>query len=98
MNYGSYINESLRLCILRILMEIGGATANESLIEKISVKRFAFSEDRERLRTQIKWLAARGLVTLPDDCEKCLTPKLTAEGKRVATGLDEVEGVDMPSL
>lgn len=97
-SYGNYINESLRLCILRFLLEVGGNSANESVIGKVTYKRFGFDDDRDRLRTQLNWLFSNGLIELTGDCDICMVAKLTRDGAQVAKGKMQASGVDSPSL
>lgn len=96
--FTNFINESLRLCILRVLLEIGGNSANESVLEKITTSRFGFDADRDRLRNQLAWLESNGFVELTGDCDVCMVAKLTRDGAQVAKGKLKVSGVDSPSL
>jgi hypothetical protein len=96
--YIKHITENFRLCILRILLELSGHSANESVIEKITSRSFGFDADRDRLRTQLEWLASNGLIELSGECEGCMVAKLTRDGAKVAKGQMKASGVDTPSL
>lgn len=96
--YIKHINESFRLCVLRVLLELSGHSANESVIEKITSRSFGFDADRDRLRIQLEWLASNGLIELSGECEECMVAKLTRDGAKVAKGQMKASGVDTPSL
>lgn len=96
--YIKYITENFRLCVLRVLLELPGYSANESVIEKITTRRFGFDADRDRLRTQLAWLESNGLIELCRECKSCVVAKLTRDGAKVARGQIKASGVDSPSL
>ncbi len=53
--------ESLRLCLLRLLNDAPGRTANESVLHA-SVQSFGFAVSRDQLVTELSWLKEQGAL------------------------------------
>ena len=75
------MRESLRLCVLRLVNEAPGRTANESVLHA-SVDRFGFKVSRDQLATELYWLKEQGALTLG-----------TIADLRVATGNQSTEDI-----
>ena len=88
--------EHLRLTILKLLAHGGGGyAANESVIAD-GAERLGFRVSRDKVRTEIAWLAEQGLVGI-EQVEDLLVATLTSRGLEVAEGRTHVPGVKRPS-
>tara|TARA_E500000318_G_scaffold46673_4_gene43999 strand:+ start:13880 stop:14170 length:291 start_codon:yes stop_codon:yes gene_type:complete len=59
----NFTRESVRLCLLRLLNEAPGRTANESVLHS-SIQSFGFAISRDRLVTELSWLKEQGALML----------------------------------
>lgn len=89
------INEDLRLAMLRTLEEAGGFSMNDSILHAF-LERIGHSHSRDKIRTQLQWLAEQGLVTL-GGIENVMVATLTERGLDVANARAKVPGVKRPS-
>jgi len=94
-DYDQLVAEHQRITILRLLAEDADYALNDSLIRDM-VTRYGFAPSRDRVRTQLSWLAEQGLVTLAPS-GGCLVARLTERGEDVARGRATVPGVKRPS-
>ena len=94
MDYQTLVAEHLRITVLRLTAEGPSYSINESLLVDLSTS-YGFNPSRDRMRTELNWLAEQGLVTLsgPDHCR---TAKLTERGADVAAGRATVPGIKRP--
>jgi len=88
------INENIRLLILRILHDMAGMTANESIIDD-SLDAWGVSISRDLVCSHLSWLEEQGLITLREVYD-CKVAMLTGRGEDVATGQTRVPGVKRP--
>jgi DNA-binding GntR family transcriptional regulator len=95
MSYDEIVAEHLRITILRLLVEEPDYALNDSLIRDM-VPAYGFQPSRDRVRTQLSWLAEQGLVTLALS-GGCLVARLSERGEDVARGRATVPGVKRPS-
>ncbi len=91
--YENVISEHLRITILRLLDEHNG-TSNDSLLCDL-VAPFGFNPSRDKMRTELNWLAEQGLVECSDN--GCMTVELTQRGEDVAKCRVIVPGVKRPA-
>jgi hypothetical protein len=95
MDYGNVVAEHLRITILRLLLEHPSYTLNDSMIKDL-VPKFGFRPSRDRIRTQLAWLAEQDLARV--ECTGgCHVAHLTERGEDVARGYTTVPGVKRPS-
>lgn len=95
MSYDEIVAQHLRITILRLLVEEPDYALNDSLIQDM-VPAFGFRPSRDRIRTQLAWLAEQGLITLAPS-GGCQVARLTERGEDVARGRATVPGVKRPS-
>lgn len=95
MDLDDMITEDLRLAILRTLEEAGGFSMNDSILHAF-LDRIGHSHTRDKIRTQLQWLAEQGLVSL-GGIEAVMVATLTQRGLDVANGRGKVPGVKRPS-
>lgn len=93
-NYEETVREHLRITLLRLLNEQPDCTLNESLLTDLSGS-YGFSASRDRVRTELAWLAEQGLVEVDDMCGLQVAT-LTTRGEDVAMARVLVPGVKRP--
>jgi DNA-binding GntR family transcriptional regulator len=91
--FADLIAKDIRLVILRALAE-DGYSLNESTLQSVLVQ-FGHNVSRDRVRTEIGWLAEQGLVTC-DDVSGLFVARLTVRGQDVAAGRARIDGVKPP--
>lgn len=95
MSYEETVQAHLRVTLLRLLSEDPGYTLNDSILTDLT-ENYGFTPSRDRVRTELSWLAEQGLVTL--DTEPGITiATLTQRGEDVARGRAMTPGVKRPS-
>ncbi len=87
--------EDLRLVVLRLLAESSGYRANESLL-KMALADWGHVVSRDRVRSELSWLAEQGLTTLRE-IGGVMIAELTGRGGDVASGAAVAPGVRRPS-
>ena len=95
MDLDDMITEDLRIAILRTLEEAGGFSMNDSILHAF-LDRIGHSHSRDKIRTQLNWLAEQGLVSL-GGIETVMVATLTQRGLDVANARVRVPGVKRPS-
>ncbi|WP_415714418.1 ArsR family transcriptional regulator [Maridesulfovibrio sp.] len=95
--YPEEVTESLRLHILRSLVELNH-TANDSVLLNRADK-FGFCFSRDRFRKELRWMERNGLIefTKIEDSD-CYRVELLAYGDDVCHGRERLEGVQNPML
>lgn len=93
MKYAEHVNAHLRITVLKLLEEQSDYTLNESLLVDLSGV-YGFNPSRDRMRTELSWLAEQGLVRCTGD--NCAVATLTDRGLDVAQGRVQVPGVRRP--
>lgn len=94
MSYEQTISEHLRITLLRLLLDDPDYTQNDSLLTDLT-ENYGFTPSRDKVRTELAWLAEQGLVTLDEG--KIILATLTERGADVARGRVSVPGVKRPS-
>ena len=94
MNFADLLAAETRLLILSALGEDSGYSHNELILQSI-LDAFGQRVSRDRLRTELHWLAEQGLVTLKD-VSGVLVATLTRRGEDAAVGRVTVPGVRRP--
>ncbi len=92
--FSELITADIRLVILRTLESDPGYDLNESVLQSVLAS-LGHSVSRDRVRTELQWLAEQGLVTLKD-VVGVQVATLTKRGADVATGRARVPGVKRP--
>lgn len=95
MSLNDTISQHLRITLLRLLEESAGYTLNESILSD-GTEPYGFTPSRDRVRTELSWLAEQGLVDLDDD-PGIMVATLTARGIDVALGRVSVPGIRRPT-
>jgi Fe2+ or Zn2+ uptake regulation protein len=94
MSFAEVVTADIRLVMLRALAEDTGYSHNESVLQSV-LEVFGHGISRDRIRTELSWLAEQGLVTLRD-AAGYLVATLTGRGGDVAAGRVTVPGVKRP--
>lgn len=91
------LQEDRRLVILRLLGEQISYKANSSVLTT-ALDHFGHAMSRDRVRTELAWLAEQGLVRLSQATADgaVLLAELTERGHEVKDGLANVPGVARP--
>ena len=93
MNYPDVFTQNARLIILRELAETNGYTSNDSVLQMV-LERWGQKLSRDRVRTELAWLADQCLVSLvPLGESGAQRVTLKERGLDVATGATTVPGV-----
>jgi hypothetical protein len=95
MSYPDFVNEHVRIAILRLLQDSQGR-ANESVLRE-GLSQLAFTLSRTEMRAQLEWLKSAGLITHEWPFPTVLVARLTERGLDVAEGNERVAGVHRPS-
>lgn len=94
MNFAELVTADLRLVVLLTLAQDYGYAHNEYVLRG-ALGMLGHKVSRDRLRTELAWLAEQGLIEI-DDVAGTMVAKLTARGKDVAEGSVAVPGVKRP--
>ncbi len=94
MEFATLKTENLRLVVVKALAEDAGYEHNETVLHSI-VDQFGHNISRDRLRTELAWLAEQGLIALRDVAGYQVA-RLTGRGVDVAEGNVIVPGVQRP--
>jgi Fe2+ or Zn2+ uptake regulation protein len=92
--FADLIASDIRLVILRCLNEDPGYDLNESMLQAM-LEALGHNVSRDRVRTELAWLAEQGLVTVTV-VMNVQVATLTQRGADVATGRATVPGVKRP--
>jgi Fe2+ or Zn2+ uptake regulation protein len=93
-SFAELIAADMRLVVLRCLAEDPGYDLNESMLQSM-LEAMAHNVSRDRVRTELAWLAEQGLVTV-NTVMNIVVATLTARGADVAAGRSIVPGVKRP--
>lgn len=94
MSYQQLLTEDQRLVILRFLTELPGYKANSSILHNL-LATYGHEISRDKVKTELNWLAEQGLITL-QDLPPLLIATLTERGDDVAKGRSTISGVNKP--
>jgi hypothetical protein len=94
MNFSDLVTSDMRLVILRLLAEDAGYSHNEIILRQ-ALDLVAHRVSRDRLRTELAWLAEQSLVAV-EERGGLQVAKLTYRGADVALGRTVVPGVKRP--
>ena len=92
--FADLIASDIRLVVLRCLAEDPGYDLNESMVQSM-LEAMGHNESRDRVRTELAWLAEQGLITVAT-VMNVVVATLTARGADVAEGRSTVPGVKRP--
>lgn len=96
MSYRDLLNADQRQLILRTLEEDHDYSHNEHIL-RAALESMGHGVSRDKVRTEVSWLAEQGLVTV-EDVSGTWVVKLTARGQDIALGRARVHGVARPRL
>lgn len=94
MSFADLIAADIRLAVLQILAQDPGYGANEMVLRQ-ALAALGHHVSRERLRTDLSWLAEQSLVALTD-VSGVVVARLTGRGDDAAAGRAVVPGVRRP--
>lgn len=95
MSYAEHHAKHLRLTILRLLAAQPGYATNDSVLRD-ALAAFGFRIGRDRVATELAWLAEQGLVAC-EDAGTLTIAAATRRGVEVSEGIATVPGVQRPS-
>ena len=91
MSFKDYMNKSMRLTILRVLLDTPGFQANSSVLFEM-LNQLGAPVTRGDVIAQLRWLAGESLITV-EDIGSVVLATLLERGQDVADGLEFVDGV-----
>nr|WP_067289841.1 hypothetical protein [Marinobacterium profundum] len=94
MAFNTFEQEDRRLVILRLLAEDADYRVNSSILQQ-GLDMFAHSVSRDKLHTELNWLAEQDLIKC-EPVASVLVVTLTQRGLDVAQGRASVPGVKRP--
>ena len=94
MAFEQFEQEDRRLVILRLLAEDADYRVNSSILQQ-GIDLYGHSVSRDRLHTDLNWLAEQDLVTL-EKIDSVMVVTLSQRGLDVANGRAVVPGVKRP--
>ncbi len=93
--YSAFIDENVRLIILKALsMEVNGSL-NDSLLER-ELERFGYHKPRSYLRNQLRWLETTGSAVRVNEAGTALIATLTRTGRDHVERRLVLDGVQRP--
>lgn len=93
-DYATLVTEDRRLCLLRLLSEATGYTANSSILSRLA-SQMGHRASRDTVDADLAWLAEQGLATV-EAVGAVTVATLTRRGNDVATGQARCPGVARP--
>lgn len=96
MSFQEHYDASLRLALLRCLLEAPAESANASVLHLAVREDLCFDVERSKIHNELDWLKSQSLVEIEDLSKTVRVAQLTERGARVARGVIHVEGVATP--
>lgn len=93
--YHAFVDENIRLIILRALGEVDNASLNDSLLAH-ELERFGYSKTREYLRNQMRWLETEVGAVRTMAPGTALVATLTKAGRDHLEKRRYLEGIQRP--
>lgn len=90
-DFSQYLRQDQRLVLLSVLMELPSYRANSSVLSDLLCQ-LGNTMSRDQVKTELRWLADRGLLTL-EEAGSVLLATLEERGQDVAEGRERVDGV-----
>ena len=94
MSFAKFEQEDQRLVLLRLLAEVADYKVNTSILQQ-GLELYGHTISRDKLHTEIAWLAEQGLVQF-DQLNTVKIVTLTQRGLDVAQGRSVVPGIKRP--
>jgi hypothetical protein len=94
MSFAQFEQEDQRLVLLRLLAEDADYKVNTSILQK-GLEMYGHNVSRDKLHTEIAWLAEQGLVAF-DQLNSVKVVTLNQRGLDVAQGKSVVPGIKRP--
>ncbi len=88
------LQKDQRLVILRVLSEMAGYSANESILDD-AMDSLGHNVSRDKVKTEMNYLEEQGLLTL-EESFGTMVATITSRGLDVATGQATHHGVKRP--
>lgn len=88
--------EDRRLCVLQLLHESNGYTANENVVREGLKSAFGHSISHDRMRTDLAWLHEQGVITIGTKGSPWVA-RLTDYGADGVAGATWIPGIKRPS-
>lgn len=92
--YADILAADMRIVILRALEEDSGYSLNDSVLQSV-LAAFGHRVSRDRVKTELDWLAEQGFVTL-ENISTVTVATITRRGADVACGRVITAGVKRP--
>ena len=96
MSFQEHYDASLRLALLRGLLEAPAESANASVLHLVVQEDLRFHVERSKIHNELDWLKAQSLVSVEDLSSSVRVAQLTERGRAVAQGYVRAEGVAVP--
>jgi hypothetical protein len=94
--FQQFLIEDMRLVMLRLLAEMPQYRSNSSILVT-GLDSFGHSFSRDQVKTQLRWLADNGHITVETETDGgVLVVKLTESGADVASGRIKAHGIKRP--
>lgn len=94
MNFSALLDADIRLVVLRTLAEDSDYSQNEYVLGDV-LALFGHRVSRDKLRTELAWLAEQSLITI-EETGGVMVTRLTSRGADVACGAGTCPGVKRP--
>lgn len=95
MSFDDIVTADIRLVILLALASVSDYSHNEHVL-RMALAEYKHRISRDRLRTELAWLAEQGLIKTEQISDNTLGATLTRRGKDAADGAVVVPGVKRP--
>lgn len=93
--YKAFVDENVRLIILKALAEENNGSLNDALLER-ELERFGYAKTREYLRNQISWLETEVAAVTTTVAGTALIATLTKNGRYHLERKRFLQGVQQP--
>ena len=93
-DFAQTLTEDVRLTVLQLLAEADGYDLNSAILKR-ALADFGHRPSRDKLDTDLHWLAEQGLLTL-STTGGLVVARLTHRGADVASGAARAPGVRRP--
>jgi hypothetical protein len=95
-NWSEHVLQDRRLVVLRLLTTQEGYTTNDSVLQ-VGLERMGHIVSRDRVQSDLAWLAEQDLIELEVVHEKVHVARVTQRGIDVSQGRTTHPGVKRPS-
>lgn len=93
--YKAYVDENVRLIILKALSEEDNASLNDSLLDR-ELERFGYRKTRDYLRNQLRWLDSEVGAVKVTNAGSAVIATLTSAGRDHVERRRFLIGIQLP--